>query len=245
LKLVTAVSPSIFVLGLTLFVSFVTGHPEGLFLTRSIRGIPTRFVLVTLIVVLPIFAVPKFLALVGRLGKNEKSPVQLVRGFAIPHQEFSKAVDWVFRPLQGIALSLLFAEKFLDLLEVSVGPTIAALLARASLFVIGSALVSLFLAVVWTLDDLGVKIYSLKTGEVRMVGTSVGTILPLLAAAIGISGLFHLNSPLDALLELVEIAAVLYPSYLCFVIAHHEFIKKRSAVLSEKIPAKRVETKIL
>jgi len=240
-----AVSPSIFVLGLTLFVSFVTGHPEGLFLTRSIRGIPTRFVIVTFIVVLPILAVPRLLALVGRLGKNEESPVQLVRTLTIPHQEFSKAVDWFFRPLQGIALSLLFAERFLNLLEVSVGPTIAALLARASLFVIGSALVSLFLAVVWTLDDLGVKIYNMKTGEVRMVGTSVGTILPLLAGAIGISGLFHLNSPLDALLDLIEIAAVLYPSYLCFVIAHHEFIKKRSAVLSEKLPIKRVETKIL
>jgi hypothetical protein len=111
--------------------------------------------------------------------------------------------------------------------------------------VIGSALASLFLAVVWTLDDLGVKIYNVNTGEVRMVGTSVGTILPLLAGAIGISGLFHLNSPLDALLELIEIAAVLYPPYLCFVIAHHEFIKKRSAVLSEKLPIKRVETKIL
>ncbi len=244
MKLVTAVSPSIFVLGLTLFVSFVTGHPEGLFLTHSIRGIPTRFVIVTIIVILPILAVPKFLALVGRLGKNEKSPVQLVRALTIPHEEFSKAVDWVFRPLQGIALSLLFAEKFLNLLEVSIGPAMAALLAHASLFLIGSALVSIFLAVVWTLDDLGVKIYNMKTGEVRMFGTSVGTLFPLLAAAIGITGLFHLNSPLDALLDLVEIATVLYPPYLCFVIVHHEFIEKRSAVLSEKLPIKRIETKL-
>ena len=238
-------SPALFVLGLTLFVSLITGHPKGLFLTSSIRGIPIRFVIMTSIVILPILAVPKIITFVGGLGKNEESPVRLVRALTMPHQEFNKVVDWFFRPVQGIALSLLFAEKFLNLLEVSVGPAIADLLARASLFIIGSALVSLFLAVIWTLDDLGVKIYNAKTGEVRMVGTSVGTILPLLAGAVGVSGMFHLSSPLDAFLDLVEIAAVLYPPYLCLVIVHHEFIRRRIAVLSERIPVKRVETKIL
>jgi len=40
----------------------------------------------------------------------------------------------------------------------------AGILIRSTLFVMGSALVSLFLSVVWALDNLGVNIYNRKTG---------------------------------------------------------------------------------
>ena len=48
-KIAIAVSPAVFVLVLTMVISFVTRHPEGLFLTRSIRGIPVRFVVLTIL----------------------------------------------------------------------------------------------------------------------------------------------------------------------------------------------------
>ncbi len=102
-------------------------------------------------------------------------------------------------------------------------------------------LVSLFLSVVWALDDLGVKIYNRRTGEVHLAGRSFGTVLPLITGAIGISTLFHLSSTLDALTELLQIIMVLYPSYVFFVIFHHEFIKIRINSLSRRLHLKRIE----
>jgi hypothetical protein len=90
------------------------------------------------------------------------------------------------------------------------------------------------------LDDLGVRIYSVKTGEVRMAGTTVGTIFPLIAGAIVVAGLFHASLPADALIDLLEIVTVLYPPYLVFTVIHHEFVKRRSSVLRRKLVTKRI-----
>jgi len=145
--------------------SLVTSHPEGLFFTRSIRSIPIRFVLVTLILVAPISILPGLLALVGNSAKNERFFGQLVKATVFSYREFSKPVAWVLRPLQGIPLSMIFAERFLSFLdELSIRASYAGILIRSTLFVMGSALVSLFLSVVWALDNLGVKIYNRKTG---------------------------------------------------------------------------------
>jgi hypothetical protein len=118
------------------------------------------------------------------------------------------------------------------------------LLFRLSLFVIGGALTSVFLSIVWTLDDLGVRIYNAKTGEVRMAGTSVGTILPLITGAIGVVGLFHASLPADAMIDLLDIVTVLYPPDVLFTVFHHEFAKRKNSVLRRKLIMKRIETKI-
>lgn len=233
LRVAISVSPALFILILTLIISLVTGHPEGLFLTRSIKGIMVRFVLVTFIFVAPVLILPNLIALVVNRAKNEGSFGQFVKAASDSYQELSKLDAWVIRPLQGLGLSMIFAERLVDLLEF--------LQVRVVLFFISSVLVSLFLSVVWTLDDLGVKIYNGRTGEVYMAGRSIGTVLPLIAGAIGISSLFHLNSPLYALTELFEIVMVLYPPYVFFVIFHQEFIKSRIASLSEKLLLKRIE----
>lgn len=238
-----AVSPAILILILMLIISIVTGHPQGLFPTSSIRGIPLRFVIVTLTLVAPVSLLPRLLALAGNMTKNERIFGQLVKATASPNQEFSKSVAWVLRPLQGIGLSMIFAERFLSFLEFSVGVSYARLV-PLSLFVMTSALVSLFLSAVWALDDLGVKFYNRKTGEVRMAGSSVGTVLPLIAGAIGVSSLFHRSSPVDALIDLLWIVMVLYPPYVLFVVCHQEFVRRRRAALSEKLLLKRMETKV-
>ena len=227
------VSPALFILTLTIIISLVTGHPKGLFLSRSSWGILVRFVLVTLIFIAPVLILPKLLTLVVNMAKNEGPLGQFVRSSSGPRQELPKSDAWVIRPLQGIGLSMIFAERLVDLLEF--------LPARLVLFFIGSALVSLFLSVIWALDDSGVKIYNSRTGEVYMAGRSIGTLLPLIGGAIGISSLFHLNSPLDALIDLFEIVMLLYPSYVFFVIFHQEFIKSRISTLSEKFRLKRME----
>lgn len=141
-----------------------------------------------------------------------------------------------------MSVSLIFAERFLSFLGFSISASYAAL--RLSLFVIGGALTSVFLSIVWTLDDLGIKIYNAKTGEVRMAGTSVGTILPLITGAIGVAGLFHASLPVDAMTDLLEIVTVLYPPYVLFTVLQHEFVMRKSSVLRRKLITKSVETKV-
>lgn len=233
LRVAILVSPALFILILTVLISLMAGPSQGLFLSRTIRGILVRFVLVTLIFVAPVLILPNLLVLVVKMAKNEGPLGQFVKSASGSFQELSRLDAWVFRPLQGIGLSMIFAERLEYLLEF--------LPVRLVLFFIGSALVSLFLSVVWALDDSGIKIYNRRSGEVRMAGRSIGVILPLIAAVVGISGLFHLNSPLDALTDLFRIVMVLYPSYVFFIIFHQEFIKMRIASLSERFHLKRIE----
>lgn len=236
LRLIIQLSPALFILILTLIISLAIGHTEGLFLTRSIRGILVRFVLVTLIFIAPVLIMPRLLVLVVTMAKNEGPFGRFVRAPLYSYQELSKAEAWIIRPLQGFGLSLIFAERLENILMF--------LPARLVLFFIGSALVSLFLSVVWALDDLGVKIYARRTEEVYKAGRSIGTVLPLIGGAIGISSLFHLSTPQDALAELLGIVMVLYPSYVFFVIFHQEFLKKRIAPLSERLLLKRIEVNL-
>jgi len=231
-----AASPAALVLALALILSLVLGRPRGLFFTLS------RFALVTSILVVPIPILPKLMALTGNLAKKERLFGQLVRG-ADAGPDLGKLAIWVLRPLQGIGLSLLFAERFLGLLESSIGAS-RGMMVLLALYVIGSALVSLLLSVVWGLDDLGVRIYDGKTGEVRTAGSSVGTILPLIFGAIGISSLFQRSSPFDASIDLLRILMALYPPHVLFVVCHREFLKRRRASLLEKLPAKGIETRV-
>lgn len=232
-KVAVSVSPALIILILTVIISLAAGHPEGLFLTRSIRGILLRFALVTLIFVAPVFILPNLLAMVVKTAKNQTLLGQFVTTASDSYEELSMSTAWLIRPLQGIALSMIFAERLENLLEF--------LPARLVLFFLTSVLVSMFLSIVWALDDLGIKIYNERTGELYMAGRSIGTVLPLIAGAIGISSLFHLSSPAGALTELFEIVMVLYPSYVFFIIFHQEFVKRRIASLSEKAILKRIE----
>jgi hypothetical protein len=233
LRVAILVSPALFILILTIIISLMTGPSQGLFLSHTIRGILVRFVLVTVIFVVPVLILPNLLFLVVNMAKDEGPFGQFVRAALSSNQELSKLDIWFFRPLQGIGLSMIFAERLEYLLEF--------LPVRLVLFFMGSALVSLFLSVVWALDDLGVKIYNRRSGEVRMAGRSIGVVLPLIAGVVGISSLFHLNSPLDALTDLFGIVMVLYPSYVFFIVFHYEFIRARIASLSERFHLKRIE----
>ncbi|HMK82817.1 MAG TPA: hypothetical protein VK503_03805, partial [Candidatus Bathyarchaeia archaeon] len=154
-----AVFPAIFVFTATLAVYLATGQPEGLFLSSSIRVIPIRFLFITLVLSLPVLALPKLLALVSEmpadraiLGQTVGATHNILRSLSLP-------VIWLLRPVQGISLSLIFAERVLSVLEYSVGASLAQIFARLILFLVGGAVSSLFLSTVWALDDLGVKFY--------------------------------------------------------------------------------------
>lgn len=233
LKLMILVSPAIFILVLTLMISLVAGQTQRLFLTRSIWGIMVRFVLVTVIFIAPVLILPELLVRVVNNAKNEGPLGRFVMTASNTCKGLTRSDAWIIRPLQGIGLSLIFAERLENLLEF--------LPVRLVLFFMGSALVSLSLSSLWALDDMGVRIYNSRKGEVYMAGRSIGTVLPLITGAIGIASLFHLSSPLDALTQLLEIVMVLYPSYVFFVIFHNEYIEKRIASLSKRFLLKKIE----
>lgn len=234
------VAPAIFVFILTLIISIVTSHPQGLFLTRSIIGIPTKFAVVTLVLTAPILILPRRLDFAGKLVKKTRLLGQLVKTTTTNH-ELSRLAAWLIRPLQGIGISLILTERFLTLLEFSTGTSLARLFILSILTLMGVALTSVFLSIVWALDDLGVRIYNPKTGEIHMAGNRVGTVLPLITGAIGISNLLHTSFSLNSLITLLQISMVLYPPYVLFVAFHHGFIRRRYGALSEKLMLRGIE----
>ena len=105
-------------------------------------------------------------------------------------------------------------------------------------------LVSILLSVLWALDDLGIRLYNRKTGEVRTAGSSVGTVLPLVLGAIGVYGLFQGSQFEDALFSLAGICAVLYPPYVLFALSHRSFVRRHFDALLGRLPSRTVETKL-
>lgn len=246
MKILPAILPVYVVFGLTIVVSQATGHPPGLFLSLSTSGIVTRFVLATPVLVAPIAILPRLLSYAAKLVKNNRLLGQFARTRAVPHQEFTVSDDLVLRPFQGMALSLIFAERFLSFLEYSTGTSFASLLLRSTIFafLMVSPLISLFLSIMWTFDDLGVKQYNKETGEARMLGSSIGVAIPLITGAISVFTMFRRASPIDALIDLVGALMILYPPYVIFVILHHEFVRRRFADLSGRLPFERIEIEV-
>jgi hypothetical protein len=196
-----------------------------------------RFVFVTACLLAPIAIMPWTLTLGDKVVKKLGQPVSDPKSIRIEH---TKSSLWLLRPVQGIALSMILAERFLDIVWYSTGPP-SETLVRLMFFTTGGILTSLFLSTVWSLDDLGVKIYNSKSGEVRTIGGSVGIIFPLLGATIGISSIFHNVSVTGAVIELLQIFIVLYPSYVIFATAHNEYFKKRIGLLSRKVHLRRMK----
>lgn len=232
--------PAIVVLILMLAVSLLTGHPANLFLADTRTEMLVRFTYVTMCLLAPIAIMPWMLTLGGKAVNKFGQLVSDPKNIRI---EFSRFRVWILRPIQGIALSMILAERFLDIVWYSAGPP-SQTLVRLTFFATGGILTSLFLSTVWSLDDLGVKIYNKKNGEVRTIGGNVGIIFPLIGAVIGISSIFHNVSVTDAILELLQILIVLYPSYVIFTTAHNEFFKNRIDLLSRKVHPKQIEINI-
>lgn len=162
MKMRLAMLPAFAVFGITVIISVVTGNPEGLFLSRSTEGILARFMLTTPVLITPIGVLPRVLTQAGFFMKSSGRFGQFVKSKAAPLHEFTVSNDLVLRPLQGMALSLIFAERFLDFLQFSTGTSYAGFILTSTVFafLMVNPLISLFLSFVWSFDDLGVKVYN-------------------------------------------------------------------------------------
>jgi len=237
-------SPAIVVLVATFVVSFSAGTAEGFFLVQSNVRTLVRFLVITMILLVPLPILPPFIAFVGKRTAEEGFLGRLVKGEMESSGQFRKSLLWIIRPLQGIGMSMLFSNQFLNLFRNFSEASFLDGLIRPILFIVVSVLISILFSAIWSLDDLGVKLYLKQTGEIRLVGSYVGTILPVISGALGIYSLFQRSSPVDALLFLGLMVMVLYPPYVLFAVIHDKFLSQRKVRLFENLPFGRVEVQV-
>ncbi len=243
-KIAIAISPSIFIFILTLIIFSTTAHTKSLFFTHSISSIPIRFIIITLILMSPILILNKLLNIIPRVMKDQRLSWRLVTASLNVDRKSNRFVIWLLRPFQGISLALILAERFLNVFEASI-PLLpggyARLLISDSLFLL---LASIFLSTIWAFDDLGIMVYNSRTTELRTAGSSIGTFLPLITGAIGVSALYHSNiGPYGAFFRLIEIIMILYPSYVIAAVLQNELIMRRHSDILSKLRLDQVETK--
>jgi hypothetical protein len=236
--------PALAILLGTLIVStFITEFTFTFGLTAAWKTI-FRFLRLSLVLALPLFLLPPIFA--GVQGILNRGNRQLVRIREDRDTAIHPLQHWVIRPFQGIGLGLLLATKLLTFLQLYGGTVVTAeTLLPTGQFQVGrflaataiSVIVSLLLSFLWTLDDLGVRYYNRKTGEVRMIGKYVGLLLPIFFGFYGIFSLFDEYDRLPAMLYIAQMVIVLYPPFVVFSVLHNRYLRSQEGKLLEKLKA--------
>jgi Ca2+/H+ antiporter len=203
-----------------------------------------RFLRLSFVLAIPLFLLPAICAAAqGVLNRGNR---QLVRVQEDRDSAIHPLQTWVIRPFQGIGLGMLLATKLLTFLQLYGGATITAeTILPPGQFHVGrfisataiSIVVSLLLSFLWALDDLGVRYYNRKTGEVRMIGKYIGLLLPIFFGFYGIFSLFDEYDRLQAALYIAQMVIVLYPPFVVFSVLHSRYLNSREDKLLEKLKA--------
>ncbi len=244
LDLAVALSPAIIIFVGALVISFIVGTTTSLFLVQSKTRILVRFLAITVVLLAPLPILPPLVTFIGKTVTAEGFLGRLVKDRIGRGAQFSKYLLWIIRPLQGIGLSLIFSNQLLNLFRTYPETSFLSALVRPILFIVVSIPISILFSAIWALDDLGVKLYLRKTGEVRLVGGYFGTILPVISGVIGVYSLFQRSAPMDALVLVALVVMVLYPPYVVFAVIHHRFLSSRSAALFDALLLESVEVKV-
>jgi hypothetical protein len=238
--LAVLLSPAIVVLAATFLVYLFAGKAEAFLLVQSSGRIVARFFSITAILLAPMLILPLFISFLGMTPADKFPFGSIVIGKA--RVQFSRSLLWGIRPLQGIGMSFMFESQLLNLFNTYPETSFVSALVRPVLFIIVSIPFSMLFSTIWSLDDLGVKVYLKNTDEVRLIGGYVGTILPVVSGAFGIYSLFQRGfSPTDALVMLVLVALVLYPPYALFAVSHNRFLCQRRTRLIESLRFASIE----
>jgi len=155
---------------------------------------------------------------------------------------------WVFRPLQGIGIGLLFEAKLLAALQILTGVVAQPILffSRGQ-FQVGRVLattgitvvVGLLLSILWTLDDMGIRYVNRKNQELKMIGKYIGTLMPILFGFYGIFSLMADYRARQAFIFLFRIVMILYPPFAIFCVVHFRFLRGRKEHFSEGTSLKK------
>jgi len=235
-------APATFVLlvsiTIALFVSefvFVSG-------ITALWKILFRFVRTSLVLIIPVLFLPLTCSFFRRVLSRSGRKLVQIREEKIRSIHLFEA--WVVRPLQGIGLSMLIAIKLISVLEIYTGTKVSgSLLLPTGAFVLGKFMTttaifvgtSILLSLLWTLDDLGIRHYNRKTGEVRMIGKYLGVLLPTVFGFYGLINLYGEYAQSLALKYVIQMAVVLYPPFVMFAVFHHRYIQKREGLLLRKL----------
>ncbi len=233
--------PGLVILLITLIIaSFVT---EFTFTSggKALGFILSRFFRLFLNLALPLLLLPVIFALVQHfLNWNPRRLIWLKEE---ENTVFNAVQGWVIRPLQGIGLLLLMATHFLGPLGAYLGgsftgPTFPTIPPPGELTLgrfINVAVTSTLLSFVWTMDDLGIRHYNHRTGEIRMVGKYLGSLLPILTGFYSIYGLFKDEPPLVAVLMIVQRIVIFYPPLVTFNVLHNYYVNRTRPTLLRKL----------
>lgn len=234
--------PAFAVLFATLIISvFIT---EFTYVTgmRALWKVLFRFFRLLLVLTLPLLLLPGvFAGLRTILNRKTERFIQLqeLRDYTV-----TPLKNWLFRPLQGIGLSMWIAARFLAFLQIYTGATAnaAALLPSVQFnpwrLISASAIAavtSLLLSILWTLDDMGIRYHNRKTKEVRMIGKYLGLLLPVFFGFYGIINLFENYGQIEAVKYIVQMVIIFYPPFLILGVFHDRYIHKRESILLKKL----------
>ena len=243
-KNIREMGPALVILLATLIIStFITEFTFTFGLNAAWKTL-FRFLRLSFVLAVPLFLLPGICATVQ--GFFNRGNRQLVRVQEDRDTAIHPLKNWIIRPFQGIGLGMLLATKLLTFLQLYGGTaiTVESILPPGQ-FHVGrflsataiAIIVSLLLSFLWALDDLGVRHYNRKTGEVRMIGKYVGLLLPIFFGFYGIFNLFDEYDRLPAALYIAQMVIVLYPPFVVFSVLHNRYLKSREDKLLEKLKA--------
>jgi hypothetical protein len=201
-----------------------------------------RFLRLSLLLMLPLMLLPGLCSFI-QIILNRRT-YKLIQIETDRNRRIYPLKSWMLKPFQGIGLAMLISVKLLVLLQIYTNHSLTSsdILMPGqfsperfiSATVIGIG-ISLLLSLLWTLDDLGIRLYNSKSGEVKMVGKVVGFFLPVLFGFYGIFSLFHSHEHLLAIQYILQIVIILYPPFVVFNVLHTFYLRKQESILLARL----------
>jgi hypothetical protein len=185
----------------------------------------------------PIFLLPLLCALIQRfLNRHPRHIVQIREK---EESGFRRLQNWLVRPLQGIGLILFVAGRFFSMLREVNRSFVDTTPHSPGEFTwertLNLAITSLLLSFLWTMDDLGLRHYNRKTGELRMMGKYLVSILPVVSGFYGAYRYFQNQPPLQAIFLIGQLIVVFYPPLVAFNVLHSHFVDRFRPLLLRKL----------
>jgi hypothetical protein len=239
--------PALAVLFLTLVISvFFTEFTFAVGM-ESVWKILLRFLRFLFILVIPIPLLPHVCGLMqGLLNRRNLRLIQIQEE---RHHDRIPWQIWFIRPLQGIGLAMLIATKLIVLVQISTNAAInSSVVLPPTQFHWGRFLsatavavtTSLLLSFLWSLDDLGIRQYNRKTGEIKIIGKYLSALLPILFGFYGMFSLFESHERLLAVRYMAQMVLALYPPFLVMAVVHKFYTENRELLILNMLKAQPI-----
>ena len=238
LRLSKEISPALAVLFFSILFSYFFDSFTSVTGREVLLRVLVRFIRFTLFLCLPLYVLlPFYRFVVARMREKLLQTEKREEPCLHPTKH------WIFRPLQGIGIGLLFETKLLAALQIITGVTAQPVLFSSRgqiqlgrmLIISGiTVVISLLLSTLWTLDDVGIRYANRKDQELKMIGKYVGTLMPILFGFYGIFSLLDDYPARQAFVFLFRIVMILYPPFAVFAVMHFRFLRSREEQFSER-----------